>query len=393
MRRTTFAALIVGVMHSGTLHAQATQSRTNPSLDSLIASQMDNASLMGVGAAIIVDRQLVWMKGYGFADIGRTRPFTPGTIMNVGSIAKVVTGVAMMRAVQEGKLSLDTNINRYLPWAVSNPRHPAVPITLRHLATHTSGITDRWEVYRESYHFGGDSPVPLERFLADYFAPGGRHHSPGNFLDAPPGTVREYSNIGASLAGHIVERTYGEPLNVLTRRWIFEPLGMTQTGWFLSEVDMTRHSTLFVSQGGFAIPIPHYGGTTYPDGWIRTSVEDLSRLFIALLDGGAYRGARILEPGTVAEMKRFQFSDANRPTNYPAADGNSGLFWRTKFNGTRVGYGGNDPGLQTEMLANLDGSIGVIMFVNTSVSGTDARAPSAIFTALWEWAETLRTAP
>ena len=120
---------------------------TNAALDSLVAAQMAEAGIMGIGAAVIVNRQVAWMKGYGYADWQRTKPFTPTTIMNVGSIAKPFVGVAMMRAVQEGKLSLDADINTYLPFRVVNPYHPNEKITLRSLATHTSGITDRWEVY------------------------------------------------------------------------------------------------------------------------------------------------------------------------------------------------------------------------------------------------------
>ena len=359
-------------------------------LDALVTAKMAEVGIMGLGAAVIVDRQVAWTKGYGFADWRRTRPFTPATVMNVGSIAKTVLGVAMMRAVQEGKLSLDEDVNVYLPFRVANPHHPDAKITLRHLATHTSGIADRWDVYSRTYHFGGDSPDPLAPFLREYFAPGGKHYARENFVDAKPGARREYSNIGAALAGHIVERAFGEPLNVYTRRQVFAPLGMSSTGWFLSEVDLENHSTLFVAQNGLTIPIPHYGGTTYPDGGVRTSVADLSKLFAALLHGGEYRGTRILEAGMAAEMVRFQFTDGNRPENYPAAEGNSGLFWRTKFNGTRVGHGGNDPGVQTEMLADPSGTIGVVLFSNTSLGGTDARAFYAIFEALWKHAESLR---
>lgn len=82
------------------------------------------------------------------------------------------------------------------------------------------------------------------------------------------------------------------------------------------------------------------------------SVADLSKFFIALLNGGEYQGTRILDAQMAAEMLRFQFTDANRPENFPAADGNSGLFWRTKYNGTRVGHGGNDPGIKADMIAD-----------------------------------------
>jgi CubicO group peptidase (beta-lactamase class C family) len=170
----------------------------------------------------------------------------------------------------------------------------------------------------------------------------GAHYAPENFLEARPGELREYSNIGAALAGFIVERAFGEPLPVYLRREIFAPLQMTSTTALLSEAE----TTLFVSQDGVSIPIQPYEITTYPDSGIRTSVSDLSRFFIALLDGGAYQGTRILSPEMAAEMTRFQFSGSNRPRNFPAEDGNSGLFWRTKLNGTRVGHGGNDPGAQ-----------------------------------------------
>lgn len=390
---TTITA-VATILLSGQVAAgdQARPPTTSASsaIDSIVEQRMKEVGMVGLGAAIIVNKKVVWTKGYGFADKEHTVPFTPNTIMNVGSIAKPFLGVAMMRAVQEGKLSLAEDINKYLPFRVVNPHHPNETITLRHLATHSSSITDRWEVYSGTYYYGGDSPEPLGRFLGQYLARDGKNYSPDNFLDAKPGARRDYSNIGSGLAGYIVERAFGEPLNVYTRKHIFTPLQMTRTGWFLSEVDLANHSTLFVSQNGHIIPIPLYGGTTYPDGGVRTSVADLSKFFIALLSGGEYQGARILDSGSTAEMLRFQFTDANRPENFPAADGNSGLFWRTKFNGTRVGHGGNDPGIQTEMLSDLSKEVGVILFVNTSLSGPDQRASSAIFDALWKYAVTLK---
>ena len=69
---------------------------------------------------------------------------------------------------------------------------------------------------------------------------------------------------------------------------------------------------------------------------------------------------------------------------------NSGLFWATKFNGTRIGHGGSDPGVKTEMLSNLSKDVGVILFTNTSLSGPEERHHGAIFLELWKRAETLK---
>lgn len=391
MRLSMMVAVAASVALAGTLGRAQSPAPPTEALDALVATQMAEAGFMGLAAAVIVDRQVAWMKGYGFADSRKTRPFTPQTIMNIASISKPFTGVALMRAVQDGKLALDADINTYLPFRVVNPHYPAETITLRHLATHTSGIKDRDEVYARAYHFGGDSPEPLARFVEQYFRTDGKDYSRDNFVDAKPGALREYSNIGAALAGYIVEQAVGEPLNVYTRKHVFTPLGLKDTGWFLSEVDPAKHSTLFASQDGFPIPIQHYGLTTYPDGGVRTSVADLSRFFATLLNGGESRGVRILDARLAAEMTRFQFTDANRPTNFPAADGNSGLFWRTKYNGTRVGHGGNDPGVKADMLAVPSGEIGVVLLVNTSTStqGPGQKAYGTVFDALWKYAESL----
>ncbi|HEX6100480.1 MAG TPA: serine hydrolase domain-containing protein [Thermoanaerobaculia bacterium] len=359
-------------------------------IDTFIAQKMEEAGIVGLGAAVIVDGKVVWTKGFGFADQRRGVPFRPDTVMNIGSITKTVTGVALMRAVQEGKLSLDDDIGDHLPFRVIHPHHPDEKITLRHLATHTSGIADRWAVYRDTYHYG-DAPEPLGEFLKGYFVPGGKDYSKDNFLDKKPGTHREYSNIGAGLAGYIVEIAVGEKLETYAKKRIFTPLRMNDTAWSLSAVDPARHSKLYVAHKGLAIPIPLYEGTTYPDGGVRTSVSDLAKLFIALLNGGVYEGTRILDESSVAEMLRFQFTAASKPENVDLAEHNSGIFWRTKFNVTRVGHGGSDPGVQTEMLATLSKDVGVILFSNTSLSDDELRPFYSILNELFAYGASVRS--
>lgn len=366
----------------------------NAALDNIVEQQMAEAGMVGVGAAIIVNRSVVWMKGYGFADKVRAVPFTPETIMNIGSISKTFTGVALMRAAQEGKLSLDENINTYLPFNVANPYFPNEPITLRQLATHTSGITDRSSIYERAYHYGGDSPEPLGAFLQGYFAANGKSYSKDNFLNARPGTHREYSNIAAGLAGYIVELAVGEPLNAYTKQNIFRPLKMDNTGWFLSEIDPANHSKLYVAQGGVAIPIPPYGLTTYPDGGVRTSVADLSRFFIALLNDGEYEGGRVLKKESAQEMLRFQYTNSNKPdnVNLNGEDSvNSGIFWATKYDATRIGHNGSDPGLRTMMLSDSAKGVGVVLFTNTSLCDEEMGKYDAIFDALWKHAVVLKS--
>lgn len=354
-------------------------------LDAAIAKGMQDSGLVGIGAAILVNRRVAWTGGYGDADRERGIAFTPDTVMNIGSISKTVTGAALMHAVEAGKLSLDRDVSTWLPFKVVNPHRPGEPITLRHLATHTSGITDRPAVSEAGYHFGGDSPVPLGDFLAGYLVEGGRDYAEENFLAKTPGTHREYSNIGAGLAGHVVELATGERLDAYTRRHIFTPLGMEDTWWSLADVPPGRHAQLYVAVG-LRVPIPNYGITTYPEGGVRTSVSDLARFFAALLGDGEYDGARILGKPAVDEMLRFQYTPGNKPDNVvlQGEDSvNSGIFWATKFDTTRIGHNGSDPGVRTMMLADPGKDIGVILFTNTSMPDEASGGYYDIFDALW----------
>lgn len=361
-------------------------------LSTAIQQKLESAGIMGFAASVLVDQKVVWQSGFGYADWKRTTPFTVDTMSGVASVSKPFIGVAMMQAVEAGKLKLDEDINRYLPFKVVNPHRPGEKITLRHLATHTSGITDRWEVYRNSYTFDGDPKQSLESYLRDYFVPGGKDYSTSNFLEAKPGEERDYSNIGASLAGFIVEQALDKPLNEFTKERIFGPLKMTRTAWFLRELNSEHLSEPFISQNGHIVPLRPYGMVTYPDGGLRSSVSDLTRFFSAMLKDGENAGARILSTASAKEMQRFQFSDGKRPKNFPDSQGNSGLFWRTKMNGSRIGHGGNDPGVAVEMMASLDRSIAIVFISNTSVGGQESIVFNELIDFLWKHGESVQRA-
>jgi CubicO group peptidase (beta-lactamase class C family) len=195
-------------------------------IDSFIIQKMDKSGIVGLGAAVFVNKELVWIKGFGYADRENKKPFTANTIMNIASISKTITGVAIMQAVEDGLVSLDEDINTYLPFKVVNPYFPNEKITLRNLATHTSSLADDYEVYNKSYHYGNEIPEDLGKFLKNYYTPNGKHYSKKNFLNKKPGAYRDYSNIACGLAGYIIEIKTDKKLNEYTKQIIFNPLKM-----------------------------------------------------------------------------------------------------------------------------------------------------------------------
>lgn len=349
---------------------QPTQTSANSAIaiDKFIEQKMAESGIVGIGAAVIVDKKLLWAKGFGYADKENRKPFTVDTVMNVGSIAKNFTGVCLMKAVEEGKLSLDEDINKYLPFKVFNPYFPDEKITLRNLATHSSSLADRYPFYDDNYNYKGTPDEKLGTFLKNYFAVDGKYYSKENFLNHKPGTYYQYSNIPASLAGYIVEVVTGKKLQEYGRRYIFKPLKMDRTGWALSEIKLADHTRLYEKKGNMVSPIPLYTFPTYPEGGVRTTVSSLAKYFITLLNEGEYKGVRILKKESVREMQRFQFNPANKPENMNLAKLNSGIFWATKQGATRVGHAGTDPGIKAEMLTDLNKEVAVILFTNTGLS-------------------------
>ena len=362
------------------------------SIDSFILNKMTETGLVGIGASIIIDKKVIWKGGYGFGDKENKIPFTTSTNMNTASISKTFTGVCIMKAVEEGKVSLDEDINNYLPFKVVNPNFPSEKITLRHLATHTSGITDRNPFYGDStYYYGGSKPEPLGKFLKNYFEQDGKHYSKANFLNAIPGSYRDYCNIGAGLAGYIIELQTGKTLHEYAKKHIFKSLKMQNSGWALNEIDIANHSKLYEKKGDSIVQIPLYEMTTYPDGGVRTSVDELSKFFIALLNSGKYNKKRILKSESVEEMIRFHHTETNKPENVNIKKLNQGIFWATKLGATRIGHNGSDQGVRTFMLSDLNKELAVIVFFNTKLDEKDEGIYFDIYEELYKYAKELKT--
>lgn len=390
MRTTSLPAIFLAITVIALSPKATCQSKHT--IDSLIETTMTKSGIVGMGAAIIIDKKLVWTKGYGYADLENKIPFKASTIMNIGSISKTFTGFCIMKAVEEKIISLDENINQYLPFKVVNPHFPEEKITLRQLATHTSSLADRYPFYTDSiYCYNGKKPEPLGDFLQHYFVTGGRYYSTENFLNKKPGSQRDYSNIGAGLAGYIVERRTGKKLNEFARQFIFKPLEMQNTGWFLDEINLANHSKLYQQKGDSIVAIPLYEGITYPDGGVRTSVNDLSKFFIMLLNDGNYGGKQLLKKETAKEMLRFQYTLHNKPGNVEDITTlNSGIFWATRLGGRRIGHNGSDPGVRTFMLCDLNREIGVIIFFNTDLNEEGELAYFTIYEALHQYGLNLK---
>lgn len=182
---------------------------------------MARQKVPGIALGIVQHGKVVLAKGYGFANLEHQVPVRPETIFQSGSLGKQFTAMAVMLQVEAGRLALSDPLTKFFPEAPAAWRD----ITVRHLLTHTSGLTDLEGTldYRKDY-----TDEDLARFC--YALP----------LEFTPGARWNYSNTGYVLLGIIVNRVSGTFYGNILRDQVFKPAGMT-TARMISEEDLVPH--------------------------------------------------------------------------------------------------------------------------------------------------------
>lgn len=356
----------VAAVASSSSHGQLAIPVTPACVDEFILAKMDEAKMPGMAASIVRDGEVLWAKAYGYANIELDVPATVDTPFFLASISKTVTGVALMQQRDLGAFQLDDDINDHLGFPVEVPSHPGVPITFRQLMTHTSGIRDNW-AWMDPQYVLGDSPLALNTYLADYLSPGGAFYDPvANYYSWAPGSTYSYANQGFALVGLLVETVSGQAFDGYCRQAIFDPLGMDDTGFRLSDFDPNTLAMPYNWNAGAEqyVPIGHYGYPDYPAGTLRSSVMDLSKFLLAIQNDGTYGGAEILDAASTVEMKTVQFPGIN-------ATQALAFYYNELFGMNTLGHDGGDPGVLTDMYYRPEDDVGVILLTNGEADFND----------------------
>lgn len=351
-------------------------------LDLMISDLIAGENVPGLAVAIVSDGQVVWSEGFGFANIANQTPVTADTPFMIGSIAKIYTGIGVMQVVEDGLLSLDSDINEYLSFSVENPKVEGETITLRDLATHTSGIVNN-DLMENATYVIGDTTALLTDYLRDNLdAEGKSYDADVNFTPTMPSTAFSYSNIGISLAGELVGEVTGTPLNAYTQASIFDVLGMENTGWFLSDfADPTEIATPYNQsqwpwvtgeeklKGNPRSPeqtvfgtraFQHITSPSYPMGGLRSTVNDQGKFLAAIMNGGEYNGKRIIKSETLDLMFTPQIPGVKIDDSEVETQG---VFWAKDFDGY-WGHTGGDIGANNIIFFDRETNFGGVISLN-----------------------------
>jgi CubicO group peptidase (beta-lactamase class C family) len=261
-------------------------------IDGVIAAQQKVHHFAGAVVVVVSDGQVAFKKGYGYADFADRRPVDPSrTLFRVASNSKMFVWTSVMQLVEQGKLDLHTDVNRYLTGLQVPPTFPE-PITVEHLMTHTPGFEDKvFGLFART----PDRVRPLVELMRD--------DMPARVF--APGTVPAYSNYGTALAALIVEQASGLPYAEYLEQRILTPLGMAHAtirqpvpsalaadlskGYRWANGRLTEQSFEYIPWA--------------PAGAMSVSGEDMGQFMLAHLGDGAFGHGRILRAETARAMR------------------------------------------------------------------------------------------
>lgn len=338
-----------------------TRADLEPWLDGFFPYALQRGKIAGAVVVVVKNGEVLLAKGYGFSDVARRRPVDPATtLFRPGSVSKLFTWTAVMQLVEQGKLDLDADINRYLDFRI--PPLNGKPVTLRNLMTHTGGFEEHVK-----------SLIVSNRAYVMDLARWEKSETPRRIY--APGEVPAYSNYGASTAGYIVQRVSGEPFEQYVERHIFQPLGMAHAT-FRQPLPTALAGDMGQSYrlaSGPPQPYEYVNGA--PAGALAASGGDLARFMIAILNGGQGEAGRILKPETVRLMLSPAFIEA------PPLNGMALGWFMDDRNGRAARGHGGDLSNQHSQLDILPGDqAGLFVSLNSSGEGT---ATTAIRDALY----------
>lgn len=302
-------------------------------VDDFIKAEMERQHVPGVSVVVIKDMKIVKMEGYGFANLELNIPVKPDTVFKIGSVSKQFIAAGIMLLVQDGKISLEDNISKFLEGTPETWKD----ITVRHLLTHTSGIV------REAPGF---DPLKIQPD-ADVIKTA--YNSPMRFK---PGEKYEYCNVGYFSLAEIIRKVSGKPWPEFLNETIFTPLSMTATRTTtMSDLVPNRANGYVWSNGKYRNASVYLA--LRPSGAFLSTVSDLAKWEAALNSEKLFKQTTLDQMWTKVKL--------NDGTTYPY-----GFGWSVDTAGghKHIHHGGSLPGFRAQLSRFSDDKLTVVVLTN-----------------------------
>jgi CubicO group peptidase (beta-lactamase class C family) len=312
---------------SSLAHAQTLPQDVTKKVDTVF-EKWDRPGSPGCALGVYKDGRIVYERGYGMANLNDDVPITPSTVFHVASMSKQFTAASILLLAQQGKLSLDDDVHKYIPELPNFGER----ITLRHLLHHSSGLRDQWALLDLAGWRYSQDLITDDDVMSVVVRQKG--------LNFKPGEKYMYSNTGYTLLAIVVKRVSGMSLREFTTKNIFEPLGMMHTHFRDDHEEVIQHDALGYEQDGkgkpFRMNLTNFDTTGATS--LHTTVEDLQ-----LWDENFYH-PHVGGPALIQQMLERGKLNSGELQDYA-----SGLVIGTYKGLPTVDHAGADAGYRSEM--------------------------------------------
>lgn len=327
--------------------------KPNEQVDQLFA-QWDTDNTPGAAVAIIKDGAIIYKKGYGLANMEYNIPVSPNSVFHIASVSKQFTVFSILLLEKQGKLSLDDDIRKYIPEVPDFGKK----ITLRHLASHTSGLRDQWNLLSMA-GWRMDDVITKEHIL--------KLVSKQKELNFNPGEEFVYCNTGFTLLAEVVSRISKVSFAEFTKTSIFEPLNMSSTLFYddHEKIVQNRAYSYQNAPGGYKKSVLNYANAGATS--LFTTVEDLS------LWAMNFNNIKVGDSTIINKM--------NKPSmlnNGKTIGGALGQFVGTYKGLKEIQHGGADAGYRSYLTRFPDENFAVVVFSNSAEFNADKIAHQVV---------------
>jgi CubicO group peptidase (beta-lactamase class C family) len=278
--------------------------KNRPARDFSLVKRMKYYNVPGVGIAVIYGGALIWAGGYGIADMETGKPVDEETLFRAASISKPVTAAAALRLVDKGLLKLDTPVNKQLTsWLIPDNKFTnGWPVTLRHLLSHSGGLSDDPDL-----SFQQDQTIPTLVEILDGTLPA---RTAAVNIDTIPGSTGKYSNQGYCIIQLMMSDITGRTFSDLMDDLILVPAGMTGSTFrqYLPEGFIERATTGYRSNGD-ELPKKRLICPAMAAAGLWTTPTDLARFTLSIMRSYAGDEDALLNEESAAEMLTVQTGD------------------------------------------------------------------------------------
>lgn len=322
------------------VHAQSLPDSIVKKIDSLFTTT-DNKNTPGYAVGIVRNDSLIYAKGYGMANLEYGVAITPETIFHMASVSKQFTAFSILLLAKQGKLSLDDDIRKYLPWFPDMKEK----ITVRNLLNHTSGIRDQWQLLAIS-GTRLDDVITQEHIVKIL----GKQQA----LNFKPGERYSYSNSGFTMLAEIVKSVSGQTLRQFSDSAIFKPLGMNSTHFHDDYTEIVKdrsYSYDRVDSAHFANAVLSYSNAGATS--LFTNISDMSRWIMNFYNhkvGDQKDIDRLVTKGRLNNGKEIDYALGIGVDTYKG--------WR------QFSHNGGDAGYRTNVTVFPDMKLGIAIFSN-----------------------------